>query len=135
MQGAKPVPLAISLAIGAMVQFLIPVPDGITRQAWSLLSLFITTIAGMLLKSRKSKSNSYQTPLERDCMREAQVHGDDKDRLLVSTLCECICKQCLMQPLQPCQRSAQVQHTAGNPFTCLTMYELYQLPGKARRHP
>ena len=39
-------PLAISLAIGAVVQFLIPCPEGITHQAWSLLSLFVTTIAG-----------------------------------------------------------------------------------------
>ena len=45
-QGAKPVPLALSLLAGAVVQFLVPVPEGLTRQAWSLLSLFVTTIAG-----------------------------------------------------------------------------------------
>ena len=40
-------PLALSLAVGAVVQFLIPTPEGITSQAWSLLALFVTTIAGM----------------------------------------------------------------------------------------
>ena len=48
LQGAKPVPLLLSIAVGAVIQFLVPVPEGVTRNAWSLLALFVSTIAGQL---------------------------------------------------------------------------------------
>lgn len=44
--GVKPVPALISIAIGLAVRFLVPVPDGITEQAWSLFSIFLSTIMG-----------------------------------------------------------------------------------------
>ncbi len=46
MQGAKPVPLLLSIAVGAALRFLIPIPQGITVQAWTLLSIFVSTITG-----------------------------------------------------------------------------------------
>lgn len=46
LQGAKPVPLLLSVAIGAALRFLVPIPSGITVQAWTLLSIFVSTITG-----------------------------------------------------------------------------------------
>ena len=40
------VPLLASVAIGVAVRYLVPVPEGVTLQAWSLLSIFVSTIAG-----------------------------------------------------------------------------------------
>ncbi|RWW51274.1 hypothetical protein BHE74_00042417 [Ensete ventricosum] len=48
-QGAKPVPLAISLAVGLAVRFLVPRPVEVTPQAWQLLAIFFSTIAGLVL--------------------------------------------------------------------------------------
>ncbi|CAL9101543.1 unnamed protein product [Musa textilis] len=48
-QGAKPVPFAISVAIGLAVRFLVPRPVEVTPQAWQLLSIFLSTIAGLVL--------------------------------------------------------------------------------------
>ena len=45
-------PLLLSLAIGAVIQFLVPVPASVTRQAWSLLALFVATIAGEFFSKR-----------------------------------------------------------------------------------
>lgn len=42
-------PLAISLAIGIIVRFLVPKPVAVTPQAWQLLSIFLSTIAGLVL--------------------------------------------------------------------------------------
>ncbi|KAL7082514.1 hypothetical protein ACP275_14G103100 [Erythranthe tilingii] len=47
--GAKLIPLISSLAIGAAVFFLIPRPPEVTHQAWQLLSIFLSTIAGLVL--------------------------------------------------------------------------------------
>ncbi|KVH93407.1 Sodium/sulfate symporter [Cynara cardunculus var. scolymus] len=49
LQGAKIVPLALSLAIGIVVRFFIPKPVEVTEQAWQLLSIFLSTIAGLVL--------------------------------------------------------------------------------------
>lgn len=46
LQGAKPVPLLLSIAIGVALRFLVPIPSGITIQAWTLLSIFVSTITG-----------------------------------------------------------------------------------------
>ena len=46
LQGAKPVPLLLSVAIGVALRFLVPIPSGITVQAWTLLSIFVSTITG-----------------------------------------------------------------------------------------
>ncbi|CAL5001574.1 unnamed protein product [Urochloa decumbens] len=47
--GAKPIPLLISLAAGLAVRFLVPRPAEVTPQAWQLLSIFLSTIAGLVL--------------------------------------------------------------------------------------
>lgn len=47
MQGAKLIPLVASIAIGLGIRFLIPAPEGLTTPAWSLLAIFVSTIAGM----------------------------------------------------------------------------------------
>ncbi|KAL9174510.1 hypothetical protein ABFS82_02G057000 [Erythranthe guttata] len=49
LQGAKLVPLIISLAIGIAVRFFVPKPVEVTPQAWQLLSIFLSTIAGLVL--------------------------------------------------------------------------------------
>lgn len=47
--GAKPLPLLISIAAGLAVRFLVPRPAEVTPQAWQLLSIFFSTIAGLVL--------------------------------------------------------------------------------------
>jgi len=49
-KGARPAPLAASLALGLAVRFLLPIPAGLTPDAWSLLAVFTTTIAGLVLE-------------------------------------------------------------------------------------
>ncbi|PQM39805.1 dicarboxylate transporter 2.1 chloroplastic [Prunus yedoensis var. nudiflora] len=48
-QGAKPIPLIISIAIGLVVRFLVPKPVEVSPQAWQLLAIFLSTIAGLVL--------------------------------------------------------------------------------------
>ena len=45
--GVKIVPLLGSAAIGLALRFLVPIPSGLSTQAWTLLSIFVSTIAGM----------------------------------------------------------------------------------------
>jgi DASS family divalent anion:Na+ symporter len=47
--GAKLVPLVISLAVGLAVRFLAPRPAEVSPRAWQLLSIFLSTIAGLVL--------------------------------------------------------------------------------------
>ena len=49
-QGAKPLPLLASVAVGLALRFLVPVPAGVTLQAWTLLSIFTSTIVGLVLE-------------------------------------------------------------------------------------
>lgn len=46
VQGAKPVPFLAAVGLGLALRFLVPIPAGITVQAWTLLSIFVSTIAG-----------------------------------------------------------------------------------------
>ncbi|KAF5444196.1 hypothetical protein F2P56_036690 [Juglans regia] len=48
-QGAKPIPFIISISIGLIVRFLVPKPPQVTPQAWQLLSIFLSTVAGLVL--------------------------------------------------------------------------------------
>ncbi|KAG5254246.1 oxoglutarate-malate-translocase family protein [Salix suchowensis] len=48
-KGAKLIPLLISVSIGLIIRFAVPRPIGITPQAWQLLSIFLSTIAGLIL--------------------------------------------------------------------------------------
>ncbi|KVI01836.1 hypothetical protein Ccrd_019883 [Cynara cardunculus var. scolymus] len=49
LQGAKIVPLVLSVAIGLLVRFVVPKPVEVTAQAWQLLAIFVSTIAGLVL--------------------------------------------------------------------------------------
>ncbi|KAK1287482.1 hypothetical protein QJS10_CPB19g01373 [Acorus calamus] len=48
-KGAKLIPLLISCAIGLIVRFVVPKPPEVTAQAWQLLSIFLSTIGGLVL--------------------------------------------------------------------------------------
>ncbi|GJP30696.1 hypothetical protein CLOM_g4586 [Closterium sp. NIES-68] len=47
--GAVPIPFVISVGVGLAVRFLVPVPAGVTAQAWQLLAIFLSTITGLVL--------------------------------------------------------------------------------------
>ncbi|KAI3992929.1 hypothetical protein MKX01_009672 [Papaver californicum] len=47
--GAKLIPLVISVGIGLIVRFFVPKPVEVTKEAWQLLSIFLSTIAGLVL--------------------------------------------------------------------------------------
>ncbi|MBP6775844.1 MAG: DASS family sodium-coupled anion symporter, partial [Piscinibacter sp.] len=49
--GFKPIPMAIALAIGLLIWFVIPAPEGVTPNAWHLLALFVATIAAIIGKA------------------------------------------------------------------------------------
>ena len=49
--GFKPIPMVISVAIGVAIWFFIPVPEGVTANAWHLLALFVGTIAAIIGKA------------------------------------------------------------------------------------
>lgn len=48
--GARVLPLIASVSIGLAVCFFVPRPAGITVQGWRLLSIFLSTIAGLVLE-------------------------------------------------------------------------------------
>lgn len=43
-------PLILSISVGLALRFLVPIPIGITTQAWTLLSIFVSTITGLVLE-------------------------------------------------------------------------------------
>ncbi|CAJ1379713.1 unnamed protein product [Effrenium voratum] len=47
-RGAKLVPTAITVGIGLFIRFVLPVPAGLSGQAWSILALFVATVAGIV---------------------------------------------------------------------------------------
>ena len=49
-KGAKLLPLAASVGIGLALRFLVPIPTGLEPKAWSLLAVFVSTIAGLVLE-------------------------------------------------------------------------------------
>ncbi|HRP26887.1 MAG TPA: DASS family sodium-coupled anion symporter [Burkholderiaceae bacterium] len=49
--GFKPMPMAVALAIGLAIWFVIPPPEGVTPDAWQLLALFVATIAAIIGKA------------------------------------------------------------------------------------
>lgn len=49
--GFQALPTAIALAIGVLIWFVIPVPEGVTADAWHLLALFVGTIAAIIGKA------------------------------------------------------------------------------------
>ena len=49
--GFKPIPMAVALAIGLLIWFAVPAPEGVTANAWQLLALFVATIAAIIGKA------------------------------------------------------------------------------------
>ena len=47
----KPLPSAIAVGLALLIWFVIPVPQGVTPNAWHLLALFIGTIAAIIGKA------------------------------------------------------------------------------------
>lgn len=47
-QGAKLIPLAISVSVGLIIRFLIPKPAAVSVQAWQLLAIFLATNVGLV---------------------------------------------------------------------------------------
>ena len=47
--GIKLVPALQAICIGLALRFLVPIPLGITEQGWSLLSIFVSTVLGLVL--------------------------------------------------------------------------------------
>lgn len=48
---AKPIPALVSIGLTLLIWFVIPVPLGVTKEAWHLLALFIGTIAAIIGKA------------------------------------------------------------------------------------
>ncbi|XP_055829068.1 dicarboxylate transporter 2.1, chloroplastic-like [Solanum dulcamara] len=48
-KGAKPIPLVVSITIGLIFRFAIPKPHKLSKNAWQLLAIFLTTISGLIL--------------------------------------------------------------------------------------
>lgn len=48
-QGAKLIPLILSISVGLILRFAVSIPEGVTPQGWQLLSIFLSTIAGLVL--------------------------------------------------------------------------------------
>ncbi|KAL3524842.1 hypothetical protein ACH5RR_013214 [Cinchona calisaya] len=48
-KGAKFIPFIISITIGLIFNFAIPKPRQLSRKSWQLLSVFLTTISGLIL--------------------------------------------------------------------------------------
>ncbi|XP_056698888.1 dicarboxylate transporter 2.1, chloroplastic-like [Spinacia oleracea] len=46
--GVKPIPFVISITTGLIIRFAIPKPDNVSPQAWTLLSIFMSTISGLV---------------------------------------------------------------------------------------
>ena len=49
--GFKPIPMAIAVALTLLIWFVIPVPQGVTPNAWHLLALFVGVIAAIIGKA------------------------------------------------------------------------------------
>ena len=49
--GFKRIPMLIAVALGLLIWFVIPVPEGVTENAWHLLALFVATIAAIIGKA------------------------------------------------------------------------------------
>lgn len=49
--GFKPIPAAVALALTLIIWFVIPVPQGVSPDAWHLLALFVGLIAGIIGKA------------------------------------------------------------------------------------
>ena len=46
----KPIQAAIAILVGLIIWFVIPIPNGVTPEAWHMLALFIATIVAIIGK-------------------------------------------------------------------------------------
>lgn len=51
LEPVKPIPALVALALGIVIWFMVPVPDGVSPNAWHLLALFVATIAAIIGKA------------------------------------------------------------------------------------
>ena len=49
--GFKPIPAAVALALALIIWFMVPVPEGVSPQAWHLLAMFVGVIAAIIGKA------------------------------------------------------------------------------------
>lgn len=49
--GFKPIPTAIAVALALLIWFVIPVPEGVTPEAWHLLAMFVGVVAAIIGKA------------------------------------------------------------------------------------
>ncbi|UOO81035.1 anion permease [Uruburuella testudinis] len=49
--GFKPIPTAVSVVLALLIWFAIPVPEGVTPEAWHLLALFVGVVAAIIGKA------------------------------------------------------------------------------------
>ena len=49
--GFKPIPMAVAVVLTLLIWFVIPVPQGVTPNAWHLLALFVGVIAAIIGKA------------------------------------------------------------------------------------
>lgn len=46
----KPIPAIVSIAVGLLIWFVIPIPQGVSADAWHLLAIFVATIVAIIGK-------------------------------------------------------------------------------------
>lgn len=51
LEPVKPIPAIVALALGILIWFVVPVPQGVSPNAWHLLALFVATIAAIIGKA------------------------------------------------------------------------------------
>lgn len=49
--GFKPIPAAVAVGLALLIWFVIPVPEGVSPQAWHLLAMFVGVIAAIIGKA------------------------------------------------------------------------------------
>eukprot|EP00435_Cladocopium_sp_Y103_P049499 s2195_g14.t4 len=49
-KGCEPVPTAITVGVGLFIRFMLPIPEGVSQQGWSILALFVATVVGIVTR-------------------------------------------------------------------------------------
>ncbi|CAK9040463.1 unnamed protein product [Durusdinium trenchii] len=49
-KGCKVGPSAVSVGIGLFIRYVLPIPTGVSQQGWSMLALFVATVAGIVTR-------------------------------------------------------------------------------------
>ena len=67
--GAKLGPLVASVAVGLALRFLVPAPAGVSLQAWTLLAIFVSTIAGAPIRPLHARCAGHAAATLTPCAR------------------------------------------------------------------